>query len=632
MNKTRLEELSKEELIEVIAKLDKKLSRRKCGIVWDYEKVPEDVVLNGDKNVAVLKKSIYKDIVLDKSDDNVLIVGENYLSLECLSYTHNQMFDVIYIDPPYNTLKEGFMYNDVMVDQEDRYRHSKWLNFMEKRLKLASKLLSQNGYICISIDDNEFAQLKLLCDQIFKEENLLDIFHIKVRYDNKSLNDKDHFHKLMEYVLVYAKNKKTFIPNKPCEDYSIDKFIYEIKLKGKPKIETIGNKKVEIYNKDDYEVIKHNKGSIDYLKSTWASGSVTKGNASGAYFEKYLKPRKDVDGTNVLYKVYGIGEEGDGIGYRFFTGPKKQTATQGLFYSGVPLNRLEDIKKGNSSVKYIPIINYYDYAADFGNIKDEGGINFPSGKKPIVMLKQLINMHPNKNALVLDFFAGSGSTGHAVLSLNNDDGGNRKFILCTNNEVKNELIKEFCHNNNISKDDYSKLLHQKEKRVTSFVNKNGLATLFTYPRLSNVIKGWKTTKGSIRDGYKSNLKVYESDVISIDGINNITDSDRRKLTKVVGDMIALKENTFVEIEKNDWFQVFENRKKTKLTAIYFQENLEQFDNLIATIGKKICSLYIYSSGKLIPETFSYLPSNIIVKDIPQPILNVYTQIYKSIRR
>lgn len=154
--------MDKEQLLKVIENLEKRMKKRKCGIVWDYEKVPEKVVLDCETNAAILKNIGNKDIVLNDSNDNVLIVGENYLSLQCLSYTHCGAFDVIYIDPPYNTLKEGFMYNDKMVDSEDSYRHSKWLNFMEKRLILAKKLLATNGIICISIDDNEYAQLKLL--------------------------------------------------------------------------------------------------------------------------------------------------------------------------------------------------------------------------------------------------------------------------------------------------------------------------------------------------------------------------------------------------------------------------------------------------------------------------------------
>ena len=132
-----------------------------------------------------------------------------------------------------------------------------------------------------------------------------------------------------------------------------------------------------------------------------------------------------------LYKIYGRGE--DGLGYRYYTNPQKIGATKGKTYSGVPLKRIEEVNNGNA-LKLKPISNYYNYAPDFGNIRHEGNVGFNNGKKPVKMLKELINYHINKDATILDFFAGSGSTAHAVLELNKEDGGNRKFILCTNNE------------------------------------------------------------------------------------------------------------------------------------------------------------------------------------------------------
>lgn len=630
MAKINYESLSKDELVELIKKYDKQLHRRKCGIVWDYEKVPEQVVVDCEKNIPVLNEIKDKSITLDDSNDNALIVGENYYSLECLAYTHSGSFDVIYIDPPYNTMKDGFMYNDKMVNSEDSYRHSRWLNFMEKRLKIASKLLSKDGIIAISIDDNEFAQLKLLCDQIFKEENLLDVFHIQVRYTDKSLNEKDHYQKVMEYCLLYAKNKKTFVPNKPAEEYSIDSFNLKIEeLKKGTKIK-VGERDVTVFKKGEWKITKQKKGDISLLKETWVTGSIYSGTGHGKVYQQVVEPRLDIDDYGCLYKVDGLGE--DGLGYRYFSGPQRVNAKKGKMYTGVPLDRVDELNNNGSSIKYRPIVNFYDYAADFGNIKNEGGVNFPGGKKPIKMLKQIINMHPNKNAYVLDFFAGSGSTGHAVLSLNKDDGGNRRFVLATNNEVKPSVIEKFCKDNNIEWNDYFKLLHQKNNKILQFVDKWGLFNLYTYPRLHNVICGYKTDGGKDVEGFTSNLKVYESKTISINNINEILDNDRKKLTYEVGELIAFKENTFVNVESNKWFQIYSDRKNNKITAIYFRENLEVFDDLIEKIGDKLCSLYVYSSGKIDKEVFEYLPSNIVVKDIPQPILDIYAQINKNVRK
>lgn len=416
------------QLLSYIADLEKEIKGKKYGLVFEEHREAIDELLETHTPVLTEDESLFID---NGGQMNFLIEGDNLASLKLLEKTHKGKIDLIYIDPPYNTGNKDFIYNDKYIDEADTFRHSKWISFMSKRLLKAQKLLAKDGAIFISIDDNEYASLKLLCDEIFGIENCLSIHHIQVRYANKSLNEKKAFQECIEYVLIYAKDINSFMPNRPFEEYSLDPFCYEIIEKSTPEIELIGGKKVAIFKKGGYEIIKHKQGDIKLLKGTWASGSVVKGNASGKYFETYLKPRKDIDGLGTLYKVDGIGE--DGIGYRYFTGPLKQTATQGLFYSGVPLNRLKEIQEG-SSKKFKTITNFYDFSADFGNIRHEGGVGFNSGKKPTKMLKQFINYHIRKNITVLDFFAGSASTGHAVLDLNEEDNGHRKFIMCTSSE------------------------------------------------------------------------------------------------------------------------------------------------------------------------------------------------------
>ena len=416
------------QLLTYISDIEKDIKGKKYGLVFEEHREGIDEVL--ENNLPVLTEDT--DLFIDNGGQmNFLIEGDNLASLKLLEKTHKGRIDLIYIDPPYNTGKEDFIYNDKYVDNEDSFRHSKWSSFMEKRLILAQKLLANDGIIFISIDDNEYAPLKLICDDIFGEQNLLSVHHIQVRYGNKNLNEKKDFQEVCEYVLIYARNINLFHANKPYEEYDLNKFCYEIKELSTGKEEVIGGKNVTIFPQGTYKIEKRKVGSLDLLKATWASGSVVKGNASGKYFETYLKPRRDIDGLGTLYKVNGIGE--DGLGYRYFTGPLKATATQGLFYSGVPLSRLEEMRQGEAK-KYRPIQNFYDFSPDFGNIRHEGGVGFNSGKKPTKMLKQFINYHTRKDILVLDFFAGSASTGHAVLDLNDEDDGNRQFIMCTSPE------------------------------------------------------------------------------------------------------------------------------------------------------------------------------------------------------
>lgn len=575
-------DLSKEQLLDIISQMEQTLVDKKYGLVWDNESIPEKVVENCKKYLPTLKRINDLDIN-NEGINNILIEGDNYHVLSSLSYTHKEAIDVIYIDPPYNTGNEDFKYNDKFVDKEDGYRHSKWLNFMYKRLQLSRDLLSNEGVIFISIDDNEFAQLKLMCDKIFGEQNLLEIFHIQVRYDNKSLNEKDDFQKLIEYVLIYAKNKREFKPNKPHKPYDISKFTFEITELSQGEVVNLGGKRVEIFKPDQWK-IKKKEPRIGLLKETWASGSVLKGNTSGKFFNDYIADRKEIDGLGILYKVDGIGA--DDIGYRYFTGPKRANATKGKFYSGVPTDRLEEINNGGSK-KYSPIINFYDYSADFGNIRHEGGVGFRSGKKPIKLLKQLINISPNKNAVVLDFFAGSGSTGHAVLDLNNDDGGKRRFILNTSNE--GDICREVC-----------------------------------YKRLSNVISGYQSERGqTVYQGLGENLIYLQTDFVK-----NSKNRDQVYVNFIseCSTIICLKEDTFISVVKNDYYEIYSNNDG-KYTCIYFDPFYDQVDEFINSVkglnGYKY--LYFFSFEDSISLDLSGINGE--VKAVPKKILDMYRTIF-----
>lgn len=396
--------------------------------------------------------------------ENLFIEGDNLEALKLLQENYLGKVKMIYIDPPYNTGND-FVYQDNFAESSKEYFersnqvdeegnrlvantdsngrfHSDWLSMMLPRLNLARKLLDDDGVVFISIDDNEASNLKLLCNEIFGEQNLVDVFYLQVRYANKSLNEKDDFQKLIEQVLIYAKDKAQFKPNKPYEDYDLSKFCYRIVELSKGEETVLGGKRVTVFKEGEYEIVKEETGSLDKLKATWASGSVLTGNTSGKFFDQHLANRKEVDGIRCLYKVEGIGE--DGLGYRYFTGPKRESATKGQFYSGVPLVRVAELKAGESR-KYRPIVNFEDMSGDFGNIRHEGGVDFRSGKKPVKLLTKFINLFTSKDFLVLDFFAGSATTAHATMQLNAEDGGNRKFIMVQLPEEideKHEAFKE----------------------------------------------------------------------------------------------------------------------------------------------------------------------------------------------
>jgi len=203
--------LEVEKLNAEIGRLKKELKKRKkYGLVWE-DKDEEVVKMCADlnkKKFPVLKEVKNKEIKTDKNKPvNLLIEGDNYHALSVLNYTHAKKVDVIYIDPPYNRGAGGssdFKYNDKFVEKEDAYRHSKWLNFMKSRLTLAKSILKDTGVIFVSIDENEFAQLKILCDEIFGENNFLGNLIWKRRGGIGSFAEK-YLTQNHEYVIVYKK-------------------------------------------------------------------------------------------------------------------------------------------------------------------------------------------------------------------------------------------------------------------------------------------------------------------------------------------------------------------------------------------------------------------------------------------
>lgn len=334
----------------------------------------------------------------DPDTQNMLIHGDNLLALKSLEDEFAGQVKCIYIDPPYNT-GNAFEY------YEDGYEHSIWLSLMRDRLEILRNLLAEDGVIFVQIDDSESAYLKVLLDEVFGRNNYEVSFYVQVRYAGKTLAEKSSYQKLIENIHCYRKSP-SYLPKKNQENYSLDGFCWDIETQEPAKIIELKGRKVEIYTEDRY-TIKKVAPSKDKLKETWATGTVLKGNASGKFFGDYLADRVNEDGLKVLYKVYGIGE--DGLGYRYFTGPKKEDATKGKFYSGVPLTRLEEMEKGQA-IKEKPIENFFDYAGSFGNCRHEGNADFRGGKKPEALIKKILEMATNEGDLVLDSFLGSGTT------------------------------------------------------------------------------------------------------------------------------------------------------------------------------------------------------------------------------
>jgi adenine-specific DNA-methyltransferase len=425
-----------DEALKAIHEIENEIVSKKYGLVWEEHE--ENVDIQMRTHVPVFLEAKDREIIGDEDNPNFnfLLEGDNLHSLKLLEKTHKGKIDVIYIDPPYNTGNEDFKYNDRFVEKEDGYRHSKWLSFMNKRLLIAKKLLSDKGIIFISIDDNEQAQLKLLCDDIFGEQNFLTKLTVKTGevYGTKAAHIKKTLVKVKDYVIIYQMEKGKLVEKQPLFDILdvfYDSHYTHILTDGKKIISII-----DYIKNDDFSIKKFktynlavNKKNINVLLNLDKSFK--------DYFIKRIAP--------ILYKDSQFNMKiPDSI--------QKQLKPRNTYnYEGTLL-----MKTSGQTIRHLQAFNdvlrwsdngtsefgrtiprgdvWDDFVKDMGNVGKEGEVDFKNGKKPIRLIKQLIKWSNFKNSIILDFFAGSGTTGHAVIDLNKEDGGNRKYILCTNNE------------------------------------------------------------------------------------------------------------------------------------------------------------------------------------------------------
>jgi adenine-specific DNA-methyltransferase len=550
----------------------RKLKKNNLGLV--FEDKPEDVVEQAKTKVPVLKEVIKNRLVLgDEYPNNLMIEGDNYLALSVLNYTHKKNIDLIYIDPPFNTGARDWKYNNDYVDSEDTYRHSKWLSFMRHRLNLAKELLKDDGFIVCAIDHNELFTLGVLMDKIFGEQNRIGI--VSVVHKPEGRNQEKFFGTSNEFMLVYARNINQASFNKTVLDEELqERFDYEDEF-GRYRLKNF------IRLTDGKYSLRENKPHFFYP----------------VYVSKDLKKFSLVkrDGFTEVTPTTDKGVE------RTWKTTKEtfiKLANKGDIVAKNENGRLVLYEKlrEDQVIKTHWIKKEY-HAYHFGTkileeiLGSAKRFDFP---KSLYLIIDIVKLITKKDAVVLDFFAGSGTTGHAVLEMNKIDGGNRKFILCTNNENNNG-------------------------------GKGGIAETVCYPRVKAVIKGYKNKKGEKVAGIPSNLFYYKTDLIDIENIHKVPDDAKIRITYEAGEMIAVREDALNEVEKNDWWQIFEG--KGKWVAIYFKEDKTKLAELIAKLEKKNLpvALYIFSWGKN-EYKGEYSSANIRVEDIPEPIIEVYKEL------
>ena len=546
MEKSIYKEWSNSQLINRIKQLER---NKEYGLIWDQEKTKEVFEITVEKKLPILKNVIKNGMSNKSALNNILIEGDNYHALSILSYTHEEKIDVIYIDPPYNT-GNGFRYNDKIVDRNDSYKHSKWLSFMNKRLRLARQLLTKNGVILISIDDQEQSQLKILCDEIFGEANFYAMLNWTAR--NKPMNagsSRFKIQKSEEYVLVYGKISMQ------------ERVAFNLEIK----------EKLEYPNDD--------------------------GKGEGEYRIEEVQQRKNIGIKRSEKMAYTILNIKPKEGYRWTIGHEhadEMISKKHLYVKNTKIVR-KIFKSEESDVRFHPFwANLSDIYGSSESGKKELDEIIPNHGfetvKPTELIKKLIFHTTTSTSTILDFFAGSGTTGHAILELNNEDHGDRKFILCTNNE--NNICSNVC-----------------------------------YPRLKKIITGYKNSKNKKILGLGGNLKYFKTAFVN----SEPTDQNKKNMVEQSTEMLCLKENCFDLIESGKKFKIFKNYDGNYLGIVYYYDGIDPFKKEVLKLERKI-NTYVFSlTDEVDTEDFDDVAEWVYLKPIPSAILNVYRRIFSYVK-
>lgn len=567
-----------DKLLKQIAELQQELNAsKKYGLVWDKEKVEESVVEECTTKIPVLLPQKKFNITGGKNN-NVLIEGDNYYSLISLDTILEEKIDVIYIDPPYNTGHNDFIYNDKFVDEEDTFRHSKWLSFIQKRLVLAKRLLKADGFIAISIGDQELFALKMLCDSVFSENCFVSMLIRKTSSSPRM--DAAFIANATDYCLVYAKNPK------------------QLKISGSPS-PTYDTADTQKLSKDEhflergyYILNKLDRGSISYSESCDYPISCSDGDIAyaGGTKDGWERRHSGVHGKKDWCWRWNKTKLDWGIKNDFIVFKKNKVYFKQYEKVDNSLNPIDrEVRFSNLLID--PLFANENGKQSLIDIFKRGTFDYP---KPVSLIEHIINLHPNKNAIIFDFFAGSGTTGQAVLELNKKDGGNRKFILCTNNE-------------------------------------NNICTDVTYPRLKTVITGIRPDGSKYSDGIPSNLYYFKTGFV--EDLNN-SDQTKYNLAEKVDSLLCIAEDIFDEKERNDYSSHFVSSDKKRHLFIYNDYfNKKKFDEfkerVIKADGEKV--VYVFSFDNNLDESL-FDDKSINVKPIPEKIYEIYKEIAESIKR
>ena len=620
MNKTELarkiqalDGLDNEEKTALLELLRK---QKKYGLVWEEKSEDIEERLRDELPILVERNDEkVHPIISDNPDapNHLIIEGDNLAALTELSYTHAGKIDVIYIDPPYNTRKKDFKYNDSYIDPEDDFSHSTWLSFISKRIKKSKYLLRDRGVIFIQIDDREYAPLKLVCDGIFGETNFIGPFiQNKLNAKNDTLNvQRNH-----EYILCYR--KMPIIEKLPDGKTKICPSLVQKIIRERVVVEENG----VFYYLNDSITTRGEGGTLNARPNLGYS----------FYYNpksKHLIPFADYDIekariSNNISDIYHTNEELVSQGYVVIRPPMVRSKLGCWTWDiNKAIHNIEDLivkeTKNRFNIHkrtFVPkerVINregIYLYREEiFTNSKsiieystNEGTDTFTSimgyetgfnNPKNVNMLAYLFSLYPGKNIRILDFFAGTGTTLQAVTRLNLEDGGNRDCILCTNNE------------NTICED-------------------------ITYQRCKKVIEGYTKPNGEYVAGLTdNNLRYYRTEFLPRErSVKNM-----RELVKASTGLLCIKNDLYTEAPfggrkmNSRYARYFEHGVK-RMLVIYDERTIPFIVDIVKSLpeGEKI-KVYVFSYGSYSYEDeFAEVENQVELCALPQAIYDAYKKV------
>ena len=514
---------SDDDSLMAINSIERELTAKKYGLIWEEHQ--EEVDKKMETHIPVFSEVPEYEVMEDEHNTtfNFLLEGDNLHSLNLLEKTSRGKVNIIYIDPPYNTGNKDFVYNDEFVGREDLFRHSTWLSFMSERLRIAYKLLSKDGVIFVSIDDNEQAQLKLLMDEIFSEDNFIMCMP---RITKKSGKTTSAYAKNHDYILVYTKRDQDIFVMEEHEDNAFKYADEYIEERGKYKLnQTL-----------DYNSLSYSP-SLDYPLEI--EGEVFYPGGSKELWEERQrgKHRRADWAWRWSKKLFQFGYDNGFVVIKRKKDGSARIYTKTYLNAKIGKNSNGDfIIEHNKRVKATSSIEYIDNKYSNDNAKKDLSIFGLGDKfdysKPVELIKKLIKAYYKNNALVLDFFAGSGTTAQAVLELNKEDSGSRRFILCTNNE------------NNICRE-------------------------VTYQRIKSILTGTMISEGEYSKKIKGNLKYYVTDFVDKE-----SDELTNELLEHIVEMIQLEYG--VSINNSQYIMVIDDDEMDEL-----EENFNYYKDLKA---------------------------------------------------